>query len=111
MSSLITPIVEEEEVILLPKEWDLTQQIDDLLQDSPKARDKLAKMESKLENTGKILRKLVKLSKQFQETGNAFRDISLQLGNELFNFNFENLCCKDPVNFQVRITTFSNVLN
>ena len=99
---------DEEVLTTLPREWDLTQQIEDLLQDSPKARDKLAKMESKLETTGNILKKLVKLSKQFQEAGNAFRDVSLQFGNELLNFNFGNLCCKDPLSFQVN--QFFNIL-
>ena len=75
----------------LPIEKDISNQLDDLLQDSPASRDKITVLENQLAATANSLKRLVKISKQYQHLGNMFKDIALDFGNELLDFNFEGL--------------------
>lgn len=85
-------IVNEDPIIA-----DISNQIEDLLQDSPTSRQKIASLENRLNASILGLRKLVKISKQYQAIGNSFKEIATVFGNELLAFNFEGL----PTNEQL----------
>ena len=72
-------------------EDDISKQLDNLLEDSPASRAKIQTLESDLVGTTQSLKRLIKISKQYQALGNAFKEVAIQFGQELLDFNYEGL--------------------
>ena len=62
--------------------------IQEILEDSPVAHEKLRKFEVHMEEMADSVRRIVKLSKQVQQIGSSFQQISSQFAEEIKSFQF-----------------------